>query len=371
MSLKLSPPSDALAFRVAESQSATFSAVWLSLVPQYDFETADTGERTIYLQYRNVDGEESSWFSQSIFVDPYVDGPGAFAIDGGAVATGDGVLHLTFAPPQTAVTMAVATRPFDSQNTETNWLALTPAMDLQVAGTGSKTVYVKFRDEEGVEGPVLVRSIFYDPFPVIGGAGIVVDGGNASTDQTDVAVSFGGLPQITQMRYALTPNAVDGASWEAFSATRNATLPAAAGTYKVYVQYRTATGEESPLYFDEIEKTVAVSAGTTTGTGASTTGSTTSTGASTSTSTTGSTTSTSTSSGSSTTTTGSSTTTGGTGTGTTGGTGTTSTTGGTGTTSTTGGTGTSTTTSGGSTTTGTSTGGSSTTGVGTTTGSTT
>ncbi len=269
VTLSLNPPAGALRFRVAESGGANGSdsidrATWLSLVPHVQFETEDTGLRTFFVQYANVDLERSPVYTQSIFVDPFVAGPGDFVINGGAPVARDPLLVLHIAAPSTAVSMAVVENAFPTSfqgQDLTQWLAIAPTATLVVRGTGSKSILVKFKDEEGEESPAIQHVVFFDPFPIDGALnGVTLDSGAPATTASTVSAAFVWSAGVREMRFGLDPSALATAPFVTVDALEEIAIPVTPGVVKVYVQYRLSNGETSPVFFDEIEQEAAPAA---------------------------------------------------------------------------------------------------------------
>jgi hypothetical protein len=248
--LAMSPPLTATQFRIYDNQ--IFSA-WMALAPHVPYMFTLSGERTLGVQFRNHDLEESMVFEQTITVQQFTPQVGDVVIDGGALVTNDPTLHLSITPPPNATQMMVFEGVSPPSFSSSNWLSVAPEYVQNVFGSGLKTVFVKFRDINNDESGYIESSIYYDPFPV-GAAGIVLDGGATTTTGTTVTATFFGGPQLHQLRVGLNPDTLQGDPWLARPASLSVTLPAAAGTYNVYVQFQSLTGEQSPLYFATITK---------------------------------------------------------------------------------------------------------------------
>lgn len=267
LQIKLIPPPGAIAFKVFEmgagGGSNQFNATgggsvgsgpttsYVTLMPTFSWTTPEAGLRTIFVQYKSLDGDESQAFAQSIYVEPFPPESGAFTINGGAPVTTIPELLLTIAPPPTAKEMAICEE-MSMMDQDTMWLEVSNHATVVVRDTGPKTVYVRFRSIDNIVSGHLQQTIFYDPFP-FGAAGVTIDGGAATTSDTVATLTLFAPPHLTQMRIGLEPLALLTLPLLEFRTTMTITLPDGPGMDKVYVQFANDLGETSPVYFDEIE----------------------------------------------------------------------------------------------------------------------
>lgn len=263
LTIDLIPPYTAIAFRIIE-QDQPVPGPWLSLVPRTLYRAMRSGEIVLQLQYLSHDFQESPFYSQSIVVDPFPPDSGDFIIDGGAIATNDPTLHLSIAAPPNAVAMQAyegisANDPnfdiFGFPVADPDWFAIAPTLEIPVSpGTGVKLVSVRFRDVNGDESGLIQKAIFYDPFPV-NAQGVLIDRGAATTDDNEVELTFFGGPSLSKVRVTTDPDEfLADPPFVERPLQMKFTLPGTSGLHRIYVQFQTITGENSPMYFADIVK---------------------------------------------------------------------------------------------------------------------
>jgi hypothetical protein len=133
------------------------------------------------------------------------------------------------------------------------WLEIRPDFAFEVFGTGSKLIYVRYRSDDGVVSAAIQQTIFYDPFP-FGSAGIVINNGAATTTSNQVNLAIFGEINLTTMRISNDIDDINSMPFIQFQSEMSHLIPDSIGLHKVYVQFRTASGEFSPVYFSEITK---------------------------------------------------------------------------------------------------------------------
>jgi hypothetical protein len=252
LELSLVPPHGSVQFRVGETGNGLNQAPWMSLIPNYLFSVTGPGVRTVYLEYRNIDGDESAVFSQSIHVDPFPLGGNDFVINGGEAITISPKLHIELLPtiPATHFMIGEGQVP-DLDNDE--WLEIRPDIAFTVFGTGSKLIYVRYRSDDGVASAAIQKTIFFDPFP-IGSAGVTINNGAATTDTAQLNLTIFGQINLTAMRISNDISMINTIPFMQYQTDVSYLIPDTIGLHKVYVQFRTADGEISPVYFSEITK---------------------------------------------------------------------------------------------------------------------
>jgi hypothetical protein len=208
--------------------------------------------RTIYVQYQNLDGDQSQVYTQTIWVDPLPPESYDFVINAGAPVTWIPELTLSLIAPPDAVFVSISEGHVPDLYS-THWVDASPLMPLVIGGTGLKQVFVRWKTIDGDVSEAVRRTIYYDPFP-FGASGVSIDGGAASTTDADVALTLFAPPHLTQMRVGLDPLTIRDLPFMEYDAAMTFTIPDAPGTHKVYVQFANALGEPSPVYFDEILK---------------------------------------------------------------------------------------------------------------------
>jgi hypothetical protein len=252
LELDLIPPHGSIQFKVSESGIGLNQSPWLSIVPTYLFSVTSPGVKTLYLEYRNIDGDESAVFTQNIYVEPFLPGTNNFVINGGQPVTLSPKLHIELQPAMTATHFMIGEgRVPDLDNDE--WLEIRPNFAFEVFGTGSKLIYVRYRSDDGVVSAAIQQTIFYDPFP-FGTAGVVINNGATTTSSTQVSLTIFGEINLTTMRISNDIDDINSMPFIQFQSELTHLIPDSIGLHKVYVQFKTATGEFSPVYFSEITK---------------------------------------------------------------------------------------------------------------------
>lgn len=284
--LTLNPPPNAVAFRVSENESAFGSgnsngggnsgsspaAVFRELVPQFPILTGGLGLRTFYLQYRDIDGNLSNVFSQSIYVTPFPPGSGDFHINGGASFTMDNILVLDIVPPIAAREMAISDTPFSATTSSifggttsgTTWRPVSTSAIFDVKNRGFKSIYLKFRNDpqgennSGDESSVLVRNILFDPLPPAS-VDFVINSGATFTRLPRISIVNSAPSTAYQMRlgnYRPTINGdfdISSLSLIRFENSPTMDLPYADGSYSVCLQVVTFYGDSSSTVCHPIE----------------------------------------------------------------------------------------------------------------------
>jgi len=252
LELNLIPPYGSVQFKVSESGIGLRQAPWLSLVPNYLFSVSGPGTKTIFLEYRNIDGDESAVFTQFIEVNPFQNGDSDFLINGGQPVALSPILHIDLLPPMMAthfmIGEGIAPPPEFGQ-----WLEIQPNFNIQVFGTGSKLIYVRYRSDDDIVSAAIQRTIFYDPFP-FGSAGVVINNGATSTSSSLVELDIFGEVNLTSMRISNDISIINSLPFMQYQSETMHQIPSSNGLHKVYIQFRTAHGEISPVYFSEITK---------------------------------------------------------------------------------------------------------------------
>ena len=246
---------------------------WLELTPNFIFTPqVSSGVVTLYVQFKNQDHDVSPVYQHSINIQPQPPGSGALAINPAPV-TGDSALvttsslvYLKIVPPPGYIGGAMTIyegnvpdhllsnfTPVPQPDPITGDLPLTP---YKLVGTGAHTIFVRFKtiDQVGVETlspAALMRTIFYEPFPLALTGVRIIDGATtvALAEIGNVSLSLTAPTNVTKMR--LITDILDDLStkpFQAFSATiHNFVLPASTGQHTVYVQYQNDDGDISSV----------------------------------------------------------------------------------------------------------------------------
>ena len=118
-------------------------------------------------------------------------------------------------------------------------------------GTGSKTVYVQFKDNAGNISTSYTDLIVLDTDPPIGS--IVINGGAAYTTNLNVTLTLSATDTgsgVSQMRFS--NDEISWSAWESYATSRPWTLTSGNGIKSVYVQYQDGAGNPSGSFSNTI-----------------------------------------------------------------------------------------------------------------------
>ncbi len=252
LELNLLPPHGSVQFKVSETGFGLFQSPWLSLVPNFLFTVSSPGTKTIYLQYRNIEGDESAVFTGNIEVQPFPLGGNDFIINGGDPVALSPKLHIELQPTMMATHFMIG-EGFVPNGEFGQWLEIQPNFAFTVFGTGAKLIYVVYRSGDGIISAAIQRTIFYDPFPYKS-AGVVINNGAKTTPTNLVELDIFGEVNLTTMRISNDISTINSMPFMQFQSEMSHLIPDTIGQHKVYIQFKTANGEISPVYFSEITK---------------------------------------------------------------------------------------------------------------------
>lgn len=252
LDISLLPPHGSVQFKIGENSGQLSQLPWITLMPNYIYTANSEGRKNIYVAYRTLDGDESPVFTQSIFIEAFPPNDGDFEINGGALATLSPKLHIDLYPPLTARFFSIS-EGFVPREEDAVWHEIRPDFALNVFGAGSKSVFVRYRSDDNIISAAIQRVIFYDPFPY-GTAGLIINNGAMTTVDSLVNLKIFGEINLMRMRVSNEIQNIFTLPFTEFRQNMTWQLPAGNGLHKVYVQFETAIGEISPVYFSEITK---------------------------------------------------------------------------------------------------------------------
>jgi len=205
---------------------------------------ATVGTGSIYVRFKDAVGNISATYSDSIDLVAWT---GSVVVNAGATYARNSVTATISA---TAGTPAVT-------NMQLSWdgiafsqwetYATTRDANLPAGADGAKTLYVRFRDAAGNISPIYSDSIIKDATAPTGT--ILINGGAATTTSSNVVLTLSATDAgsgVTQMRFS--KDNITWFNWETYSTTRNVTLLPGLGTKSIYVRFRDAVGNQSPIY---------------------------------------------------------------------------------------------------------------------------
>ena len=256
--LILDLPPEAIEVRFSESTTDILSESWISPAASIPFVLdATEGGHIVYLQYRTIAGVTSPFFFDSIDLElPDENAPlpsATVEINGGAATTTTALvdLGLTLPPEAAEVRFSESSETITSQS----WISAAASLPFVLEATnGTHIVYMQYRTAGGEESPFFLDSIELDlpdpdPLPV---ASFVINGGDATATSTLVDLMLTLPPEAVEVRFSEDNAAITSLPWLSPLPTMSFILSETEGEHIVYLQYRTAGGEESSIVLDNI-----------------------------------------------------------------------------------------------------------------------
>ncbi len=225
--------------------------------------TAGNAVKTVYAQYRDVVGNTSVTYSDTILLYDGVDlipPTGSVTVNWSAPYATSTAVTLQSSATDTGGSGLSQMRFSNDNSTWSSWetYATTKSWTL-TSGNGAKAVYAQYRDGTGNSSATYVDTITLDAAAPTGS--VVIAGGAANTSMTQVSLTLAAVDTggsgLSQMRFS--NDNTTWSTWETYSSTRGWALTLGDGVKTVYAQYRDAAGNVSSTYSD----TITFTAGTT------------------------------------------------------------------------------------------------------------
>jgi len=230
------------------------NAVWSDWEPYSTSRTwalsSGDGAKSVLVEYKDGGGAVSGSFSDTIVLDTTAP-VGVISIDDGAQYTGSSSVTLSLGAydPASGVTdmkfsnNGITWSGWEPYNTSKSWTL--------ASGTGTKTVYVKYRDAAGNSSASLSDEIDVETTPPTGTISINDDAVYTNTTTVTLSLSASDSESgVSQMRFS-NDNAL-WSDWESYASNTDWELSSGDGSKSVYVQYKDAAGNESSSYSDSI-----------------------------------------------------------------------------------------------------------------------
>lgn len=233
------------------SSNNTFWTSWQNLTSPYGWTIGSSdGLKTVYVQFRDGEGNVSQSYTDTIYLDtapPF----GGVSINGGVATTnttsvtldltaadlGTGVADMRFSAPGTAWT---AWEPFAASR---GWTL--------ASGDGTKTVYVQYRDVAGHMSGSYSDTIELDTQAPTGS--VTIDGGAQWAGSISVALGLSASDAGSGVSLVRVSNdGVTWSPWQAYSTPKPWSLAEGDGAKTVYVKYSDWAGNTSDVYTDGI-----------------------------------------------------------------------------------------------------------------------
>jgi hypothetical protein len=239
------PDGQANTLRMSFSNDATNWSDWQPYEPVARWQLSQqTGSKTVYARVIDSDDTISSVVSDTInFEQTALEGVG-LSIDGGKIYTNQPTVTLTIHGPAGSAAMQISN---DGGFSNSIWepFTLTKTWQLDQYGNTalSRTVYVRFRDSDGVFSPVYQDDIVLDITPPVGQVGMA----QGAASQNGVVLTFAisdDKSGVTAMRISNQPD-LSAITWEPFAPEYTWH-----GSHQgmLYVQFRDEAANVSRMY---------------------------------------------------------------------------------------------------------------------------
>ena len=218
--------------------------------------TGSDGTKTVFAQFLDTAGNVSTTAIQdSIILDTTgPDGAGSLLIEGGAAYTTQAQVWLSLTPTDGLSGVSQMKLSNAADGSGGSWAEFSGFSPWTLDSVeGSKTVYVWYRDGLGNETGPFSDTILFDSTKPSGG--VTIAGGDPTTTSSTVILTLSnpGSETNLQMRLNNDVTALLSTSWETFSTTRNGwALISGNGVKSIFVQFKDAAGNLSPIYEDTI-----------------------------------------------------------------------------------------------------------------------
>jgi len=222
------------------------------------------GAKTVWVQYRDVAGNVST-NSDGITFDSVAPTGGSVLINNNVASTTSSVVTLNLSATDTLSGVADM-RLSTNGSTWGAWepYATTKAFAL-IAGSGTRSAYVQFRDTAGNTTGSYWDWITVTTDTVAPTGSVSINGGAAATNTNGVTLTLSasdtGGSGLSQMRFS-NDNST-WSTWETYATSKGWTLTPGDGSKAVYVQFRDADLNVSTTYSDDIVVETATGTATT------------------------------------------------------------------------------------------------------------
>ncbi|MBM4252635.1 MAG: hypothetical protein FJ146_11740 [Deltaproteobacteria bacterium] len=231
------------------------------------------GTKTLYLQYLDASGMVSPTYTAVATLNmfpPVVSGQ-VFTVNGGAAVSPTRLVQLSINVPANAHEMLI----FEADTPITNniWLAAQPTSFYTFTSTGSKSLYLQFRTVDQAVSPVYKYPLIVQPFPDPTLGGFLINDGAPLALSPHLTVRLKIPPTATQFRiidsaqmaqlnianldlWGSPGNAMAAASVVPWLEPRPLfiyTPRTSRGVTTIYVQYKNADHDVSPVYQQTID----------------------------------------------------------------------------------------------------------------------
>jgi len=210
--------------------------------------TSGDGTKTVYAQFKDVSGNASSSYSDSIQLSTTMPGSSVI-INSGAAFTNSTSASLALADGGWGATNmrfsndGTSWSSWESYKTSKTWTLS--------SGQGTKTVRAQFRDGSGNSSTPCSDAIVLDTAAPSGS--VTINSGAAYSNTTSVTLALSATDAgsgLSQMRFS--SNGTTWNAWESYAASKSWTLSTGDGTKTAYVQFKDGAGNSSTSQSDTI-----------------------------------------------------------------------------------------------------------------------
>jgi hypothetical protein len=214
--------------------------------------TTGDGNKAVYIKFNDLAGNVSSTYNDTIILDTQVP-TGSITINSGAASTSTGNTTLTISGIDggSGVSQMEVCNASDFSGCSWETYSTTKSWTL-ISGDGTKTVYIKFKDNAGNQSSVYNDVILLDTQAPSGS--ILINLGDAQTQSLNVSITMNITDAgsgVSQMMIC-ADSSFSGCSWETYSSTKAWTLSYGNGTKTIYAKFVDLAGNQSTTYSDNI-----------------------------------------------------------------------------------------------------------------------
>lgn len=221
--------------------------IWEPVRPRAALQLKFKGPKTVYLQFRNADGQLSPVFKRIVEYDPFPNNLINIQFAQPLPITTDRNVLLDIIAPPTAADMRLSTN-IEQILLEPYQAFQSPYLFRLPEIKGKQRVYIQFKATNGDYSAIFsTPEIEYQPFlPPTLSAEFLSD--TDSTENRIVPIKISAPEAANQMRLATNPADLLLTPWQTYQCDLLYSLPPLPGNYKIYAQVRTANGLESIVF---------------------------------------------------------------------------------------------------------------------------
>lgn len=158
------------------------------------------GEKELFVQLADDLGNQSLAYRATVNVVLFPPSNDVFLIEGGAPSTINMMVRLDIKVPPNAVAMSIAETPTCATGGLMTWVPVQPIYNFLFSCPGTKTVFLKFRDQDGVESMSYTQQILVDVFPPPTAPAFVIEDGSGTATHRIVHLAINVPPGAMLMR---------------------------------------------------------------------------------------------------------------------------------------------------------------------------